>query len=60
MNPRGRRSASHDRAITITTQATEQIGVGGFGVDGYRHDTLGEDMELVVRLHRVLSARGQR
>ncbi|HBK55703.1 MAG TPA: glycosyl transferase [Xanthomonadales bacterium] len=30
------------------------------GVGGYRHDTLGEDMELVVRLHRVLSARGQR
>jgi len=25
---------------------------------GYRHDTVGEDMELVVRLHRILSERG--
>jgi cellulose synthase/poly-beta-1,6-N-acetylglucosamine synthase-like glycosyltransferase len=28
-------------------------------VGGYRHDTVGEDMELVVRLHRVLRERGQ-
>lgn len=25
---------------------------------GYRHDTVGEDMELVVRLHRLFRARG--
>jgi len=29
-------------------------------VGGYRADTIGEDMELVVRLHRVLRARGTR
>jgi len=42
---------------------------GAFGVfrkdvvveaGGYRADTIGEDMELVVRLHRVLRARGER
>lgn len=27
---------------------------------GYRHDTVGEDMELIVRLHRVLSEQGKR
>jgi cellulose synthase/poly-beta-1,6-N-acetylglucosamine synthase-like glycosyltransferase len=41
---------------------------GAFGVfrkdalveaGGYRSDTIGEDMELVVRLHRVLRARGE-
>ena len=41
---------------------------GAFGVfhretvvaaGGYRSDTLGEDMELVVRLHRILRARGE-
>jgi cellulose synthase/poly-beta-1,6-N-acetylglucosamine synthase-like glycosyltransferase len=41
---------------------------GAFGVfrkdaivdaGGYRADTIGEDMELVVRLHRVLRARGE-
>ena len=41
---------------------------GAFGVfhketvieaGGYRHDTIGEDMELVVRLHRVLSKAGR-
>ena len=41
---------------------------GAFGVfrkdvvveaGGYRTDTIGEDMELVVRLHRLLRARGQ-
>ena len=41
---------------------------GAFGVfrkdavveaGGYRADTIGEDMELIVRLHRVLRARGQ-
>lgn len=26
---------------------------------GYRHDTIGEDMELVVRLHRLMRAQGQ-
>lgn len=29
-------------------------------VGGYRTDTVGEDMELVVRLHRLLRRRGQR
>ena len=42
---------------------------GAFGVfrrrelitaGGYRHDTVGEDMELIVRLHRVHRLRGQR
>jgi cellulose synthase/poly-beta-1,6-N-acetylglucosamine synthase-like glycosyltransferase len=42
---------------------------GAFGVfrkdvivaaGGYRADTIGEDMELVVRLHRVLRERGER
>ncbi len=28
-------------------------------VGGYRHDTIGEDMELVVRMHRLLRARGE-
>jgi cellulose synthase/poly-beta-1,6-N-acetylglucosamine synthase-like glycosyltransferase len=28
-------------------------------VGGYRHSTIGEDMELVVRLHRVLSREGR-
>jgi cellulose synthase/poly-beta-1,6-N-acetylglucosamine synthase-like glycosyltransferase len=28
-------------------------------VGGYRPDTIGEDMELVVRMHRLLRARGQ-
>ena len=28
-------------------------------VGGYRHNTIGEDMELVVRLHRVLSRDGR-
>ena len=41
---------------------------GAFGVfrkdavvdaGGYRADTIGEDMELIVRLHRVLRARGE-
>lgn len=27
---------------------------------GYRHDTMGEDMELIVRLHRVLSEQRKR
>jgi cellulose synthase/poly-beta-1,6-N-acetylglucosamine synthase-like glycosyltransferase len=26
---------------------------------GYRHQTIGEDMELIVRLHRVLRAKGE-
>ncbi len=29
-------------------------------VGGYRSDTVGEDMELVVRLHRILSKQGKR
>lgn len=29
------------------------------GVGGYRHDTIGEDMELVVRLHRSLRLAGK-
>jgi len=29
-------------------------------VGGYRSDTVGEDMELIVRLHRVLSEQGKR
>ncbi|HSN03573.1 MAG TPA: glycosyltransferase family 2 protein [Nitrospira sp.] len=29
------------------------------GIGGYRHDTLGEDMELVVRLHRHLRLTGK-
>ena len=29
-------------------------------VGGYRHDAIGEDMELIVRLHRMLVRRGQR
>jgi len=29
-------------------------------VGGYRHQTIGEDMELIVRLHRVLSAKKRR
>ncbi len=29
-------------------------------VGGYRHDTVGEDMELIVRLHRVLSEQRKR
>lgn len=29
-------------------------------VGGYRTDTVGEDMELIVRLHRVLSGEGRR
>jgi cellulose synthase/poly-beta-1,6-N-acetylglucosamine synthase-like glycosyltransferase len=29
------------------------------GVGGYRHDTIGEDMELVVRLHRHLRLSGK-
>jgi cellulose synthase/poly-beta-1,6-N-acetylglucosamine synthase-like glycosyltransferase len=29
-------------------------------VGGYRHDTVGEDMELVVRLHRLHRLRGER
>ena len=42
---------------------------GAFGVfhrdtvveaGGFRADVIGEDMELIVRLHRMLSARGQR
>jgi cellulose synthase/poly-beta-1,6-N-acetylglucosamine synthase-like glycosyltransferase len=42
---------------------------GAFGVfhretvveaGGFRHDAIGEDMELIVRLHRMLAARGQR
>ena len=42
---------------------------GAFGVfhrdtvveaGGYRHDAIGEDMELIVRLHRMLVKRGQR
>ena len=42
---------------------------GAFGVfhrdtvvaaGGYRHDAIGEDMELIVRLHRTLVKRGQR
>ena len=42
---------------------------GAFGVfhrdtvveaGGYRHDVIGEDMELIVRLHRMLVKRGQR
>ena len=42
---------------------------GAFGVfrkdavveaGGYRADTIGEDMELIVRLHRVLRARGEK
>lgn len=28
-------------------------------VGGYRHQTIGEDMELIVRMHRLLSKRGQ-
>lgn len=41
---------------------------GAFGVfrketvidaGGFRHDTVGEDMDLVVRIHRVLRAQGQ-
>src|SRR5205814_20035 len=30
------------------------------GVGGYRRDTVGEDMELIVRLHRTLSAQRKR
>jgi cellulose synthase/poly-beta-1,6-N-acetylglucosamine synthase-like glycosyltransferase len=42
---------------------------GAFGVfhrdtvveaGGYKHDAIGEDMELIVRLHRMLVKRGQR
>jgi cellulose synthase/poly-beta-1,6-N-acetylglucosamine synthase-like glycosyltransferase len=42
---------------------------GAFGVfrketvvmaGGYRRDTIGEDMELIVRMHRLLRARGQK
>ncbi len=29
-------------------------------VGGYRSDTIGEDMELILRLHRLLRARGRR
>lgn len=29
-------------------------------VGGYRNDTIGEDMELIVRLHRLLSGQGKR
>ncbi len=28
-------------------------------VGGYRHDTIGEDMELVVRMHRTMRLKGQ-
>jgi cellulose synthase/poly-beta-1,6-N-acetylglucosamine synthase-like glycosyltransferase len=28
-------------------------------IGGYRHQTIGEDMELIVRMHRVLSKKGQ-
>jgi len=29
-------------------------------VGGYRHDTIGEDMELVVRMHRIMRLQGKR
>lgn len=62
------------RAFLIARVANAEVGIlilisGAFGlfrrsavveVGGYRHDTVGEDLELVVRLHRHMREQGRR